>query len=120
MSNSTYPEGYRIKETVKKTINLTLPIFSSLRLQIEEVCAGMIFWCHFKSFKVLSAGRNVDGFMSDILNGRIKANFFKKNPSSSRPPNIFHNNGVNIDLGVITNTGNIKKCKKKKICNKHK
>lgn len=86
-------------EPITKLINLTLPIFSNLRLQIKYQCGDITPFANIKSFKVASAGRNVDGFMSDILNGRIEANY------SNQDPTMFINNTVEMDLAVITNTG---------------
>ncbi len=63
-----------------------------------DAATGISF-CNIESFRVISAGRNVDGLMADIPNDRILGTY-----NSSSEIN-FHNDTATLDLGVITNTG---------------
>lgn len=83
-----------ISETVTLNITLTIPIFNSV---LTDVTLSLGILGFIESFKVIKAGRNVNGFMTDINNG---VEFLT---ASS------HAGNSTLNFGVVTNTGKFEK-----------
>ena len=83
-----------IRQIAKINITVTIPQFNNVHTKVLLMLMGLSDpFGYAVSLEVLEAGRNVDGFMSDIYNGVKLGDFFDKRSIAS------------LDLGVVTNTG---------------
>ena len=93
-----------LRTIVKVNFSLALPLFSNLETKVIFECITTIRgqpeqFGSIHSFKVVSAGRNVDGVMSEVISNRINPVF------STRSPGGFYADSAELDLGIVTNTG---------------
>lgn len=98
---------------VKVNLKLTIPQFNNVRTIIKLSCSEIdqnntdkkIQFGHILSFKIVNAGRNVDGLMSENKYLGIKPKFSTESSESVLAETY---DTATLDLGVITNTGKIK------------
>ncbi len=88
----------KIKEEVTVDVILTIPLFKSVRVKIIFLTkswkdTSVAKFARITSFKFLPAGRNVNGFEKELKAGLIVPSFSEGSDT------------VEVELGVVTNTG---------------
>ena len=93
----------RVAETAYLNLTVQIPPFSNARLKVKFYCIDVTSNSRFAqvmSARILSAGRNVDGFMTDYASGNKLKPIFSTNATGG----VFYVDTVVFDLGIITNT----------------
>ena len=95
---------------VKVNIEVNIPQFNNIRTIIKFSCSeanktnpkNKIQFGQLISLKLLMAGRNVDGLMSENNHFGFKANFTSESTHGALAKT---SDTATLDLGVVTNTG---------------
>ncbi len=97
---SSLSETVAIGQNVTSHICIKFPDFANARTIVSLNCIDPVTgrqFCSFLSMKIVSAGRNVDGLMSEYTYKLMK-------PTYNNLTDPIYTSSVTFDLGIITNT----------------
>ncbi len=89
-----------IRQTVNIKFKINVPSFSNIRLMVNFSCvqSGVQF-ARIDALGISSIGKNIDGLEKEYQAQLLKPVFSRKDSSAN-----FHQDTVEFDLGIITNT----------------
>jgi hypothetical protein len=90
----------QMRQEVEFTYIITFAPYTDARTTLQITCiqSGDVF-CQILSAKVVSVGKNIDGFLDEYNFGFMPFVYSRQNV-----PDNFYVDTVTFDLGVITNT----------------